>query len=71
MRGRKLLENAFRELTDVSKVNSHSLGAGGATFAINTGAFDQVFKRNGPSVSKNAKDGKDEFSFISVIIFKN
>ena len=71
MRGRKLLENAFRELTDVSKVNFHSLGAGGATFAINTGAFDWLFKRNGPSASGNAEDGKDKFSFISVIIFKN
>ncbi|PFX32700.1 Integrase/recombinase xerD-like [Stylophora pistillata] len=56
-RARELVKDAFRGLTDVSKLSVHSLRAGGATSAANAGIPDRLFKRHGRWASENAKDG--------------
>lgn len=63
-RARELVKDAFRGLTDVSKLSLHSLRAGGATSAANAGIPDRLFKRHGRWASENAKDGyvKDNFN---------
>ena len=63
-RARKLVKDAFRGFTDVSKISVHSLRAGGATSAANAGIPDRLFKRHGRWASENAKDGylKDDFN---------
>ena len=63
-RVRKLVKDAFRGLTEVSKSSVHSLRAGGATSAANAGIPDRLFKRHGRWASENAKDGyvKDDFN---------
>ena len=38
---------AFRYLTDVSNLGTHSLRAGGATTATNASIQDRLFKRHG------------------------
>ena len=62
-RARELIKDAFRHITDVSKISVHSLRAGGATSAANAGIADRLFKRHGRWASENAKDGyvKDDF----------
>ena len=42
-RARELIKDAFRGLTDVSKISVHSLRAGGATSAANAGIPDRLF----------------------------
>ena len=63
-RVRELIKDAFKEITDVSKIIVHSLRAGGATAAANAGIPDRLFKRHGRWASENAKDGyvKDDFN---------
>ena len=63
-RARELITDAFRDITDVSKISVHSLKAGGATSAANAGIADRLLKRHGRWVSENAKDGyvKDDFN---------
>ena len=46
MRAYELVKDAFRDLTDVSKLSVHSLRAGGATSAANAGIPDRLFKRH-------------------------
>lgn len=68
-RAREIIKDAFRDITDVSSISLHSLRAGGATAAANTGNADRLFKRHGRWQSENAKDGfvKDNFqSSLSV-----
>ena len=63
------MKEAFKGLTDVSKIAVHSLRSGGATAAANAGVQDRMFKRHGRWVSENAKDGyaKDNLdSMLSV-----
>ena len=36
-----IIKDTFRELTDVSKINIHSLGAEGATSAVNARYFER------------------------------
>lgn len=48
--------DAFRYLTDVSNVGTHSLRAGGATAADNASIQDRLFKRHGLQASENVKD---------------
>ena len=64
-RARELVKDAFRGLTNVSKIGVHSLAAGGATFAANAGIPDRLLRRHGRWTSENAKDGcvKDDFKF--------
>ena len=63
-RARELVKDAFKGLTDVSKLSLHSLRAGGATPAACAGIPDRLFKRHGRWASENAKDGyvKDDFN---------
>ena len=63
-RARELIKDAFRHITDVSKISVHSLRAGGATSAANAGIADRLFKRHGRWASEYAKDGyvKDDFN---------
>ena len=63
-RARELVKDAFKGLTDVSKLSLHSLRAGGATSAACAGIPDRLFKRHGRWASENAKDGyvKDDFN---------
>ena len=57
-RARELVMDAFRGLTDVSKLSLHSLiRAGGATSAANAGIPDRLLKRHRRWASENAKDG--------------
>ena len=56
-RARETVKEAFKDITDVSKIGVHSLRAGGATAAANAGIQDRMFKRHGRWVSENAKDG--------------
>lgn len=68
-RAREIVKDAFKDITDVSYISLHSLRAGGATAAANTGINDRLFKRHGRWLSENAKDGyvKDNFqSLLSV-----
>ena len=68
-RAREIVKEAFKGLTDVSKIAVHSLRSGGATAAANAGVQDRMFKRHGRWVSENAKDGyvKDNLdSMLSV-----
>ena len=68
-RAREIVKDAFKDITDVSCINLHSLRAGGATAAANAGINDRLFKRHGRWLSENAKDGyvKDNFqSLLSV-----
>ena len=44
---RELVKDAFKGLTDVSKLSLHSLRAGGATSAACAGVPDRLFKRHG------------------------
>ena len=63
-RAREFVKDAFRRLTDVTKISVHSLRAGGATSAANAEIPDRLFKRHGRWASENAKDGcvKDDFN---------
>ena len=63
-RARELVTDAFKGLTDVSKLSLHSLRAGGATSASCAGIPDRLFKNHGRWASENAKDGyvKDDFN---------
>ena len=68
-RAREIVKDAFKDITDVSRISLHSLRAGGATAAANAGINDRLFKRHGRWLSENAKDGyvKDNFqSLLSV-----
>ena len=68
-RVRELVKEAFKDITDVSKISPHSLRVGGATAAANAGIPDRLFKRHGRWSSENAKDGyvKDNLnSLLSV-----
>ena len=71
-RAREIVKEAFKGLTDLSKIAVYSLrsrGGGGATAAANAGIRDRMFKRRGLWVSENAKDGyiKDNLnSMLSV-----
>ena len=56
-RARELIKDAFRDITDVSKISVHSLRVGGATSAANAGIADRLFKRHGRWASENVKDG--------------
>ena len=56
-RARELVKEAFKDITDVSKISLHSLRSGGASAAANAGIPDRLFKRHGKWTSKNAKDG--------------
>lgn len=55
-RARELVKDAFRDITDVSKISLHSLRSGGASAAANAGIPDRLFKRHGRWSSENAKD---------------
>ena len=59
----KLVKDAFRGLTDVSKPSLHSLRAGGATSAANAGIPERLIKRHGRWSSENAKD-----SYVKMIL---
>ena len=50
------MKEAFKVITDVSKISLHSLRSGGASAAANAGIHDRLFKRHGRWSSKNAKD---------------
>ena len=68
-RALEIVKEAFKGLTDVSKIAVHSLRSGGATAAANAGVQDRMFKRHGRWVSEHAKDGyvKDNLdSLLSV-----
>ena len=70
-RAREIVKEAFKGLTDLSKIAVYSLRSrgGGATAAANAGIRDRMFKRRGLWVSENAKDGyiKDNLnSMLSV-----
>lgn len=55
-RARELMKEAFKDITDVSKISLHSLRSGGASAAANAGVPDRLFKRHGRWSSENAKD---------------
>ncbi|KAK3716564.1 hypothetical protein QZH41_018334 [Actinostola sp. cb2023] len=63
-RAREIIKEAFKDITDVSKISLHSLRSGGATAAANAGIPDRLFKRHGRWSSENAKDAyvKDNLS---------
>ena len=65
-RVREIVKDAFKNITDISKISPHSLRAGGASAAANSGIPDRLFKRHGRWSSENAKDGyiKDSLSSI-------
>ena len=48
--------DAFRYLTDVSNIGTHSLRAGVATAADNASIQDRLFKRHGLQASENVED---------------
>ena len=52
-RAREIVKEAFKDITDVSKISLHSLRSGGAA---NAGIPDRLFKRHGWWASENAKD---------------
>lgn len=57
-RVREIVLDAIRPLMeDVSKYGVHSLRAGGATVAAQSGVPDRLFKRHGRWKCENAKDG--------------
>ena len=57
-RVREIVLDAIRPLVeDVSKYGVHSLRAGGATVAAQSGVPDRLFKRHGRWKCENAKDG--------------
>ena len=55
-RPREIVKEAFKDITDVSKISFHSLRSGGASAAANAGIPDRLFKRHGRWASENAKD---------------
>ena len=55
-RARDIVKEAFKDITDVSKISLHSLRSGGASAAANAGIPDRLFKRHGRWASENAKD---------------
>ena len=65
-RVRELIQEAFKDITDVSKIGVLSLRSGGATAAANAGIPDGLFKRHGRWLSESAKDGyvKDSTSSL-------
>ncbi|KAL9950751.1 hypothetical protein ACROYT_G043306 [Oculina patagonica] len=44
---REIVKDAFKDITDVSRIRLHSLRAGGATAAADAGIVDEFFKRHG------------------------
>ena len=46
-RAREIVKEAFKDITDVSKISLHSLRGGGASAAANAGIPDRLFKRHG------------------------
>ena len=63
-RARELVKDAFKGLTDVSKLRLYSLRAGRVTSGACAGIPDRLFRRHGRWASENAKDGyvKDDFN---------
>ena len=60
---RELFRKKLKELGyDANKFGLHSLRAGGATAAANSGVPDRLFKRHGRWKSEKAKDGYVEDS---------
>ena len=55
-RTREIVKEAFKDITDVSKISFHSLRSGGAPAAANAGIPDRLFKHHGRWASENAKD---------------
>ena len=66
-RAREIVKEAFKGLTDVSKIAVHSLRSGGATAAGNAGVKGRMFKRHGRWVSESAKDGYVEDNLDSIL----
>ena len=55
-RAREIVKEAFKDITDISKISFHSLRSGGASAAANAGIPDRLFRRHGRWASENAKD---------------
>ena len=65
-RAREIVKEAFKDISDVSKISLHSLRSGGASAAANAGILDRLFERHGRWASENAKDCQGQFALFVV-----